>query len=264
MNNIKKALTALAATAVLAPTLVACGQRNLISVNHEMMGNVLVDCAAGKVSLPDGRVKGFYTPENLGKEAVRVATKENNPFAALGGAMVVGAAQNAIDTACAPDVKLTEPNEDGVRSIAPKVATVIPQGQAGTYQDGLAVTVKGVNAYNWIKAANMFADKVVAGKGRAILVVNIAVRNAGNKATSLMGREFTVVDKAGNVYTPLTDMGTTMWLSEAKGNQTYDFTDIQPGTQVTRTFVFNVEYTGPGGLRLMDRSEYEYRFHVGA
>ena len=76
MQTIKKALTALAATAVLAPTLVACGQRELISLNHDVMGEVHVDCAAGKVSLPNGRISGFYTPEKLAEKAVRVATKD--------------------------------------------------------------------------------------------------------------------------------------------------------------------------------------------
>ncbi len=261
MNNIKRALTVLASTAVLAPALVACSSEKVVRYNHALGVPLDVKCDAGLVAFTtEDAPQGFYTPTKLGAAAIKQATKEGNPMAALAGPMAQGMAEVALEEACGSDVVYTEPNDDGIISIAPPVPTDVSRGEAGGYKDGIQISVKDVFSYEWIKAGNMFADRVEAGAGYRLIVVDLNVGNSGKAPSTLMGREFQLQDSEGRRFSALGyQMGSEMWIDETRPQDIETYQDINPGSKGTETLVFRVP-ADAAGLTLVDRTEYTFQF----
>ena len=264
MANFKKALTALAAAAVLAPTLVACSGSNdkIVTWTNQFGGEMLVNCDKETVKiLGDDAPDGFFTPEKLAAEVVRQATKDGNAIgAALGGPVAQGMAENALEGACSADVELTEPNNDGIREVKPPVADIVARGSVGGYKDGIQVSVKDAMFYEWIKAANMFSDRVVAPAGQKLLVVDLDISNDGKAPATLSGRTFQIVDSEGRRFDAVGyDSDVSLCVSETRQSDVSEYTSVNPGSKVTETLVFFVPADATG-LALADRTEYVFNF----
>ena len=262
MNNIKRALTVLASVAVVAPALVACSSEQVVRYTNSDLGVALdVKCDAGLVAFTtEDAPQGFYTPTKLGAAAIKQATKEGNPFAAIAGPMVQGMAENALEEACGEGVVYTEPNDDGIISIAPPVPTNVSRSQYGGYKDGIQVSVKDVFSYEWIKAGNMFADRVEAGAGYRLIVVDLNIGNDGKAPTTLSGRDFQLQDSEGRRFSALGyQMGSEMWIDETRPQDIESYESINPGSNRTETLVFRVPADATG-LALADRTEYVFQF----
>ena len=263
MNNTKRALTALASAAILAPALVSCASNEQVVRYQSDLGVALnVKCDSGLVAFtPDNTEapQGFYTPENLGKEAVRVATKDNNPYAPMAGAFAMGAAEQALKEACGKDVTYTEPNDDGIVAIAPPEAYVVARDHVATYQNGLEIDVKDVFSYSWIKAGNQFSDRVTAGEGNKLIVVDLNVANAGSSPVKV-GSSYQLQDKDGRRFNPLGfDLNASMWVDETRSSDVQSYESINPGSKATETLIFRVP-SDATGLELADRNEYVWTF----
>ena len=260
MNNIKRALTVLASTAVLAPALVACSSEQVVRYNGN--GTELdVKCDAGLVAFTtEDAPQGFYTPAKLGAEVIKWSTKEGNPWAALHGPMAQGMAEIALEKACEEGVIYTEPNDDGIVTIAPPVPTNVSRGQQGGYKDGVQVSVKDVFSYEWVKAGNMFADRVEAGPGQRLIVVDLNIGNNGKAPATLSGRDFQLQDSEGRRFSALGyQMGSEMWIDETRPQDIETYQDINPGSNGTETLIFRVP-ADAAGLTLVDRAEYVFQF----
>ena len=266
MQNIKKAITALAAAAVLAPTLVACSGSNdkIVSWTNDFGGEMLVNCDKETVKvLGDDAPDKFLTPEKLAAEVVKQASRENNPYGVLGAAMAQGMAEGAIEGACSSKIedRLTEPDENGIRSILPKEATVVARGETGHYQDGIYVSIKDGTSYTWVKAGNMFADRVAAGDGYRLVVVDLTVGNDGKAPASLSGRSFQLQDAEGRRYDAIGfDSDLMLWVSETRGDNLSEWESVNPGARRTYTMVFRVPADVVSNVVLADRNEFAFQF----
>ena len=262
MNNIKRAFTALASAAVLAPALVSCASNEqVVSYTNSMGVTLNLKCDSGLVAFTtEDAPQGFFTPEKLGAAAIKQATKENNPFAGLAGPMAQGMASTALKEACGEDVIYTEPNDKGIVSIAPPVATNVSRDEFGGYKDGIQISVKDVFSYEWVKAGNMFADRVEAGPGHRLIVVDLNVGNDGKAPATLSGRTFQLQDSEGRRFSALGyEMGSEMWIDETRPQDIETYQDINPGSAGTETLVFRVP-ADAAGLTLVDRTEYVFQF----
>ena len=263
MKNIFK--TVLAST-LLVPALVACsgGNDKIVAYTNNFGGEMLVNCDKGTVKLVDNSEAPdkFHTPEKFSSEIVRIATKDGNTIgAALGGPIALGMAQGALDTACSADIeaRLTEPNENGIRTIAPKQATVVARGDTGNYQDGITISIGDASAYTSVKATNMFADPYVAGEGQRLVVIDITVGNKGKAPATLSGRTFQLQDGEGRRYDPINfNTNLSMWLFETRPNNLSEYASVNPGARETHTLAFRVPSEAGSTLTMVDRNEFVF------
>ena len=266
MQNIKKAITALAAAAGLAPTLVACSGNNdkIVKWTNQFGGEMLVNCDRETVKIVGEEAPDkFLTPEKLAAAVIKEAGRTNNPFGALGAAMAQGMAEGAIEGACSTEIeeRLTEPDENGIRAILPKEATVVARGETGHYKDGIFVSIQDATSYTWVKAGNMFADKVYAGEHQRLVVVDLAVGNDGKSPASLSGRSFQLQDGEGRRYDPVGfDTNLSLWVSETRSNNLSEWESVNPGARRVHTIVFRVPADVVSNVTLADRNEFAFQF----
>ena len=220
-----------------------------------------VKCDAGTVAFTDDDApQGFYTPEKLGVEAIKYSAKDNNPFAALAGPITTGIAESALEGACGDGVSYIEPNDDGITTVAPPVATEVVRGGTGNYKDGIQVTVKDVFSYEWIKANNPYVDAIEAGPGQKLIVVDLVIGNDGQSPSTLSGREFQLEDSEGRRFNPIGyEYELYVWTSDNRPQDIGEYDDINPGSTGTETLVFRVPDTATS-LDLVDRNEYVFQF----
>ena len=250
---------------ILIPALVACGGQTIISTEDSFSNPVLVNCSTGKISWPESeyeQLTKFRTPKDMGKTYTEVLEDEGNFYAAaLGSQMVLAEAKRLFKTACHPDSKVTKPDEKSISTLKPKEPTSISFGQKASYRDGITITLKDYNVYEWVKSSNMFADKVVAPEGQMLLVVDINVGNDGSSPSTLSGRDLQVMDSQGRRFNPETyNSDFTLWVNENRTNDLGEYDSVNPGSNNNKTLLFIIPENSEN-VTVVDRNEFKFRLN---